>query len=179
MAAPYKTNQQAYPPASHPPEGQAASSTQPQQVGNVPELYPALPPQDDLPPSYNTSSTPSVVVVHQPTTATTTDASSPADVSDNWAICALVFSAFTMICCGAYLLFLICIIPAFILALKARESTGSEQKTNGTYSIGLNVVVVVCFVLFVISILTPIISMEVSKAAAYEAARQRSTYYRG
>ena len=175
MAAPYKTNQQAYPPASHPPEGQAATSTQPKQVENVPELYPALPPQDDLPPSYNTSSTPSVIVVHQPTTATTTDASSPAEASDNLAICALVLSAFTMICCGAYLLFLICIIPAFILALKARESTGSEQQTNGTISIGLNVAVVACCVLFlVISISTPFIMrahQDAVSQAALESAR--------
>ena len=174
MAAPYKTNQQAYPPASHPPEGQATSSTQSQQGGNIPELYPALPP------SYNASSTPSVVVVHQPTTATTTDASSSADANNNWATWALVLSAFTMICCGAYLLFLICIIPAFILALKARESTGSEQKKNGRISIALNVAVVVCAVLsLVISISAPYIREAVSQAeaaAAAEAARRHLSW---
>ena len=176
MAAPYKTKQQAYPLASHPPEGQAASSTQSQQVGNVPELYPALPLQGDLPPSYNTSSTPSVVVVHQPTTVTTTDASSPADASDNWATCSLVLSAFTMICCGAYLLFLICIIPAFILALKARQSTGSEQRKNDTISIALSVAVVVCVALFlIIFILTHFIRMAVNQSSASQAARQLLT----
>ena len=63
---------------------------------------------------------------------------------------ALVLSAVTMICCGAYLIFLSCIIPAFILAIMARDSTGTKQKTNAAISIVLNVAVVTFVVLFVV-----------------------------
>ena len=150
MAARYQPDQQAYPQPSNP--------TQPQQMRNVPERYrhPDPPPQSDLPPSYhvklppNTATTATVVVTGQPTSTTTSSVSPPANTGNILATCALVLSAVTMICCGAYLIFLSCIIPAFILAIMARGSTGTKQKTNAAISIVLNVAVISCVVLFVI-----------------------------
>ena len=137
---PYLQQGHVYPPKSQAyPQGQA---------------YPP-PPYDYKPkqPVYYTPQTtsPSVVMVSsQPRpVATTTHLSPPRAQQDNsgMAICALVFSIFTLFCCSTSCICLVFSIPALILAIVALTTTGSSQKTNAGISIGLNVAVVVCTVL--------------------------------
>ncbi len=74
----------------------------------------------------------------------------PPKDNTNVAICALIFSIITLICCGPYLICLTCSIPALILAIMAMTSNGTKQTNNAGISITLNVVVIVCSVVTVI-----------------------------
>ena len=85
-----------------------------------------------------------------PTTATTTHMSPPEENHFGIAICALVFSLFTLFTCGAYLIS----IPALILSIIALNSRGRSQKNKAGISIGLNVAVVVCTEVFLVVAIT-------------------------
>ena len=85
-----------------------------------------------------------------PTTATTTHMSPPEENHFGIAICALVFSLFTLFTCGAYLIS----IPALILSIIALNSRVRSQKNKVGISIGLNVAVVVCTVVFLVVAIT-------------------------
>ena len=145
MTAPYQPDRQVHPEPSH--------LAQALQMGNTPEQCQAPLLQSDLLPSYHfkpppdTSTTATVVVTGQPTAATTTCTSSPVNAGNVLATFALVLSTITTICCGVYLIYPCCIIPAFVLAILARDSTGSKQKSIAAIGIGLNAAVIatVCF----------------------------------
>ena len=94
-----------------------------------------------------------VVVTGQPAPVTGTFQSPPEEDHSGMALCAVVFSIITLICCGASLLCLTCTIPALVLAFMSLGVRGSAQKTNAGISIGLNVVVVVCTVVFLVIVI--------------------------
>ena len=199
MAATYNPDQQPYPPlgqgayappgqGAYPPPGQGAyplpeQAAYPPQAESAPfHQYPQK--QGDLPPSYDykpppiTTTASTVVVAAQPTT-TTTYASPQTNGSDVLITCALVFSIITLACCGTSLFCLICIIPAFVLAIRARGTTGSEQKNSAAISIALNVAVVACCVLFLVTFIPAVIfipAVSVSSSRSYY--RSSNSYYR-
>ena len=121
-------------------------------------------PSQAMPPAYNnyggtgyqtpvagTSAT--VVVTGQPTSVSATCQSPPEEDHSGIAVCAVIFSIITLICCGVSLVCLTCTIPALVLAFMAMGAKGSAQKTNAGISIGLNVVVVACSVLFLVIVI--------------------------
>ena len=121
-------------------------------------------PSQAMPPAYNnyggtgyqtpvagTSAT--VVVTGQPTSVSATCPSPPEEDHSGIAMCAFLFSIITLICCGASFVCLTCTIPALVLAFMALGAKGSAQKTNAGISIGLNVVVVACTVLFLVIVI--------------------------
>ena len=91
------------------------------------------------------------------------------------AVSALVFSIITLVCCGTSLVCLTCTIPALVLAIVALGARGSAQKTNAGISIGLNVVVVACTVLFLV-ILIPIYVVGASRTCPPYYADSYSTH---
>ena len=121
---------------------------------------PAQFPSQAKPPSYDyggtgyqtpvagTSAT--VVVTGQPASVTGTYQSPPEEDHSGMAVCAVVFSIITLVCCGTSLVCLTCTVPALVLAIMALGARGSAQKTNAGISIGLNMVVVVCTVVFLV-----------------------------
>ena len=140
---PYPHQEQPYPQEGEP---------YPQQGQPYPqEGQPYLPPSYDSQPQPSTSANTTIVVTSQPATLTTASMSPPKN-QQSVAICALVFSIITLICCGPYLIFLTCSIPALILAIMAIMSTGTKQKNNAGISITLNVVVIVCSVVSIIAL---------------------------
>ena len=163
---------QGYPPQGYPP-----------QTHDIPPPYPTL--EQGPPPAYvytpdqtaygyqpqltNTT----VVVAAQPAvpppTATTTHVSPPEENHSGIAICALVFSIFTLITCGASLICLSFSIPALVLSIIALNSRGRSQKSNAGISIGLNVAVVVCTAVLLVAVITP--------AAVSAGTRYCSPYY--
>ena len=169
--------QAAYPPPvdyGNPPQNQGASAQYPPPptVQGYPpqpqtDLAPAQPTTQGLPPAYvykpdqptynyqpqlaNTT----VVVTAQPATATTV-VSPPEENHSGIAICALVFSLCTLFTCGASVICLSFSIPALILAIVALSTRGNSQKSNAGVSIGLNVAVVVCTVVLLVAVVTPV-----------------------
>ena len=107
-------------------------------------------PSYDSQPQPSTSANTTIVVTSQPATLTTASMPPPKN-QQSVAICALIFSIITLICCGPYLICLTCSIPALILAIMAMTSTGTKQTNNAAISITLNVVVTVCSVVSVIA----------------------------
>ena len=122
----------------------------------------SYPPQGQTypPPSYDFQPQPTAT-----TTNTTVVTSPPAEDHSGMAICALIFSIFTLLCCGSSLLCLTCIIPALILAIVALTTKGNSQKSNAGISIGLNVAVVVCSVVFLV-IFIPAYVLSAASAAS-------------
>ena len=153
---PYPPQGQPYPPQGqpYPPQGQPYP---PQGQPYPPPFYDykAGQPGYDYQPQPATSTNTTTVVALQPKTTTTAYVSPPAEDSSGIAICALVFSIFTLLCCGLSLICLAFSIPALILAIVALGSSGSAQKKNAGISIGLNVAVVICTVLF-LAIVIPV-----------------------
>ena len=92
-------------------------------------------------PSYGYSAT------AQPTPMITTYGSPEEDYSV-MAECAVIFSTLTLILCGASIIALCCSYPAFVLSAIAMWSRGRAQRTYAGISIGLNVIVVICTLLF-------------------------------
>ena len=169
MDAHYKPDQQPGPPSEQgaypPPQG--AYPQYPQQQGDLPPSY-------DKPPPINGTTSHTVVVAAQPTTATTTYAPKT-DGNEILATSALVFSIITILCCGTSVVCLACIIPALILAIKARGSTGSEQQKNAAISIALNAAVVICCVLFLV-IFIPVVSVSSAASASASTNSYRNSY---
>ena len=181
MATPYNPTQQPYqppiqaaypPPVAYgypPPQDQSASSApypSPTVQGYPPQGYPPHDQTHDIPPPYPTleQGPPPAYVYkpdqpaygYQPQLANTTICDDSAHMSPpeenhfGIAICALVFSLFTLFTCGAYLIS----IPALILSIIALNSRGRSQKNKAGISIGLNVAVVVCTVVFLVVAIT-------------------------
>ena len=159
---------QGYPPQGYPP-----------QTHDLPPAYPTL--EQGSPPAYvykpdqtaygyqpQLADT-TVVVAAQPVTATTTRVSPPEENHSGVAICALVFSIFTLITCGASLICLSFSIPALVLSIIALNTRGRSQKSNAGISIGLNVAVVVCTTVLLVAVITP--------AAVSAGTRYCSPYY--
>ena len=186
MAIPYNPNQQAYPPQGqaaylpqtaygYPPQEQVASAQyRPLPVvGYLQQGYPPQPqsnPAQGPPPAYDYKvdqpaynyplqvTNPSVVVAAQPTAATATTArlSPPEKDYSGIAICALLFSMCTMIVCGMSLICLFLSIPALILSVVAMGTRGSSQRNNAGISIVLNVIAVICTVVLLVAVVTPV-----------------------
>ena len=116
-----------------------------------------------------------VVVAGQPTSVTATYQSPPEEDHSGMAVSALVFSIITLVCCGTSLVCLTCTIPALVLAIVALGARGSAQKTNAGISIGLNVVVVACTVLFLV-IVIPIYVVGASRTCPSYYDTQYSTH---
>ena len=72
------------------------------------------------------------------------------------AICAFVFSICTLIVCGGSLICLCLSIPALILSVTAVKTRGNSQDNKAGISIGLNVAAVVCSVVLVVAVVTPV-----------------------
>ena len=100
----------------------------------------------------------SVVVAAQPTAATATTArlSPPEKDYSGIAICALLFSMCTVIVCGMSLICLSLSIPALILSIEAMGTRGSSQRNNAGISIVLNVIAVICTVVLLVAVVTPV-----------------------
>ena len=155
-----------YPPQGYPPQAQADHP--PAYATHEPVSPPAYNSEADqlaynFHPKPSTSTVvvaarapASVPVATQPTTsATTTRVSPPMEDHSGVAICALVFSIITLITCGASVICLFFSIPALILsiaALRIRE----WQKNKAGISIILNVAVVVCTVVLLVAVVTPV-----------------------
>ena len=200
--------QAAYPPqvayGYQPPQDQSASSAPyppPTVQGYPPQGYP--PQTHDLPPAYPTLeqgpppayiykpdqpaygyqpqlANTTVVVAAQPVTATTTRVSLPEENHSGVAVCALVFSLFTLITCGGFVICLTLSLPALILSIVALSSRGRSQKSNAGISIGLNVAVVVCTVVLIVAVVTPIaVSTNTASASSVSNSHTRycSPYY--
>ena len=190
----YPPQGEAYPPQgqAYPPQGQAyppqGVTYPPQGIAYHPQGQ-AYPPQGQAypPPSYDskggqpgygyqpqTTATTNVAVVSaQPGVATTSYVSKPEQQNTGLAVFALVFSIFTLICCGCSCLYLTCIIPALILAIVALSGNGSSTKTNAGISIGLSATVVVCSSLFLIIF----IPSYVVTASTFTTTRSCLSYY--
>ena len=181
---PYQPQGQvAYPPQvayGYPPQNQGAVQSHqyppPTVQGHLPQGYPSQPQADfpspyptqgqypaevykpdQPPPAYEPQLTnTTIVVAAQPMTATTTSVSPPGKDHKGIAICALVFSLCTLFACGASLICLSLSIPALILSVVALGTRGKSQKTNAGISIGLNVAVLVCSVVLLVAVVTPI-----------------------
>ena len=169
MAAPYP-DQQAFPPPQ-PYQKYPEGGYQPAPAQFPSQQAAPLPPQNQPPPyAYGgqqpqqgyqpmpapapvTSSNTTVVVASQPAPVTAVYQSPPEEDHSGMAVCAIVFSIITLLCCGFSLFFLMCSIPALILAIVALGTRGSAQKSNAGISIGLNVVVVVCTVVSLVVII--------------------------
>ena len=95
-------------------------------------------------PSYGYSAT------AQPTPMITTYRTSPEKDYSGMAECAVIFSTLTLILCGASIIALCCSYPAFVLSAIAMWSRGRAQRDYAGISIGLNVIVVICTLLFLI-----------------------------
>ena len=179
MAAPHQ-DEQAFPPPQpyqHHTEGgyQPAPAQFPSQQTKAfpsqgpPPAYdyggqPGYQPMPVAPSVSATSAT--VVVAGQPSAVTATYQPPPEEDHSGMAVCALVFSIITLIFCGTSLVCLTCTIPALILAVVALGARGSAQKSNAGVSIGLNVAVVVCTVLF-FAIVIPVYVVGVNSCNSY------------
>ena len=135
------------------------------------------PPYSEYPPQTATFTNATVVVAMQPMAASTTRVSTPAKDHSGIAICALIFSIFTLLCCGSSLICLAFSIPALILAIVALTTTGSSQRTNANISIGLNTVVVVCTVLFLVIFIPAYVVGAVLVTSASVSSRYCPAYY--
>ena len=172
MAAPYP-DQQAYQPPHQPYQQPPEGGYQPAPAQFPSQQTKPFPDQGKPPgyeyggqPGYGSTNT-TVVVSSQPTPVTTAyDSVSFEQDYSGMAVCALVFSIITLLCTGASLLCLTCSIPALILAIVALGTTGSAQKSNAAISIGLNVTVVVCTVLFLI-VLIPVLVFGTKSCGTY------------
>ena len=146
VSAPYPPpTVQGYPPQGYPPQTHGLPPANPTLEQGPPPAYgykPDQPAYGYQPQLANTT----VVVAAQPVTATTTRVSPPEENHAGVAICALVFSLFTLITCGGSVICLTLSLPALILSIVALSSRGRSQKNNAGISIGLNVAVVVCTV---------------------------------
>ena len=80
----------------------------------------------------------------------TTTYGSPEEDYSEMAACTVVFSTITLILCGASIIGLFCSIPAFVLSAIAMGSRGVAQRNCAGISIGLNVIVVICTLLFLV-----------------------------
>ena len=145
------------PGGAFPPQGKPPAYVD---YGGPPGHQPLLAP----PPVTATSTT--VVVGSQPTSVTAAYQPPPEEDHSGIATCALVFSIITLLCCGTFLLCLTCSIPALILAIVSLGARGSAQKSNAGISIALNVVVVVCSVLFLV-IVIPTSVLRANVCSAY------------
>lgn len=169
MAAPYP-DQQAYNPPPQPyqlfPEGgyQPAPTQFPSQQT---QAFPA----QGQPPGYAYGAT--TVVSAQPTPVTYNSLDSEADYS-GMAMCALVFSIITLLCCGASLLCLACSVPALVLSINALGTTGSAQKSSASISIGLNVAVVACTVVFLVIFIPVLVVGTTRGCSAYYSSTYRT-----
>ena len=146
---------QGYPPQGYPPQTHGLPPAYPTLEQGPPPAYvykPDQPAYGYQPQLANTT----VVVAAQPTTATTIPVSPPEENHSGVAICALVFSLFTLITCGGSVICLTLSLPALILSIVALSSRGRSQKNNAGISIGLNVAVVVCTVVLLVAVITPI-----------------------
>ena len=148
---------QGYPPQGYPPKDRADL--------RIPPVYPTQLPtpgyvykQDQ--PAYNYQpqiAKTTVVVAAQPTTPeTTTRVSLPKEDHLRLAICSLMFSLCTLIACGAFLFPLMLSLPALILSITSLVSIGKSQKKEASISIGLNVAAVVCTVVLLVAVVTPV-----------------------
>ena len=156
-----------YPPRGYPPQAQA--DLPPAYATHEPVSPPAYNSEADQL-SYNFHPKPStstvvvaarapasVPVATQPTTsATSTRVSPPMEDHSGMAVCALVFSIITLITCGASVICLFFSIPALILSIAALRIRGEWQKSHACISIGLNVAVVVCTVVLLVAVVTPV-----------------------
>lgn len=111
----------------------------------------------------------------------TTHVPRPKGKQSRLALCALVFSIITMICCGCSLISLAFSVPALIMAVAALTTTGSAQKKNAAVSIALNVGLVICTVV-VLVIVVPVYTVNTgSTSSSYWPSgsyyRPSSSYY--
>ena len=169
----YPPQGQAYPPPdkAYPPQGQAYPPPSYDYKAGQPGY-------DYQPQPTATTTNTTVVVAAQPTAATTTYVSPPAEDHSGMAICALIFSIFTLLCCGSSLFCLTCIIPALILAIVALMTKGPSQKNNAGISIGLNVAVVVCSMLFLVIFIPAYVVSAANAASAASSTFRYCSYYR-
>ena len=141
-----------YLPQGYPPEA------------DLPPVYPAI--EQGPPPAYDSVSQlaynyqpqlakTTTLVTTQPTTTTTIGLSLPEENHIGIAICALVFSICTLIVCGASVIYLSLSVPALILSIAALKTRGRSQRGNASFSICLNVVVVVTTVMLLVAVVTP------------------------
>ena len=192
MAAPYP-DQQAFPPPQ-PYQKYPEGGYQPAPAQFPSQQAAPLPPQNQPPPyAYGgqqpqqgyqpmpapapvTSSNTTVVVASQPAPVTAIYQSPPEEDHSGMAVCAIVFSIITLLCCGFSLFFLMCSIPALILAIVALGTRGSAQKSNAGISIGLNVVVVVCTVVSLV-IIIPVYFVGISRVPTRTCSSYYASYY--
>ena len=184
----------------YPPQDQGTSAQYPPPPV---QAYPpqGYPPLTDLPPAYPTQGPPpayvdvykqdqpaynyqpqlantTVVVAAQPMTATTTRVSPPGEDHSGMAVCALVLSLCTLSLCGASVICLAFSIPALILSVVALWTRGKSQKNNACVSIGLNVAVVVCTVVLIVAVVTPVTVTAGSRYCPSYYSSSYSTYCR-
>ena len=162
--------QAAYPPqvayGYQPPQDQSASSAPyppPTVQGYPPQGYP--PQTHDLPPAYPTLeqgpppaygyntdqpaygyqpqlANTTVVVAAQPMTATTTRVSPPEEDHSGVAVCALVFSLFTLITCGASV---ICLTPSPLSSSPSWPSAAEDGPRRATQaSVSVSTLLLLC-----------------------------------
>ena len=195
MAIPYRpiqeplllSEQETYPPQvphDYTPQSQGVSTPYPPppvpgyppKAYDLPPVYPALehgpPPEHGYQPQVDNTT----VVVAQPVTTTTTRVSPPEEDQSGVAVCAFVFSLLTLITCGASVICLTLSLPALILSIVALNSRGRSQKSNATISIGLNAAVVVCTVVLLVGLVTPM-AVSASGASFNSRTRYCPSYY--
>ena len=136
---PQNPPQQGYPPQTPPQQGYPPQT--PPQQGYPPQT----PPQQGYPPQQTQVSQQTVVVTQQPVATTTRVYHSDQTNHSGIATAALVLSIIAFFLCGG----LICVLPAFLLAVTAQGQKGQKQRKNAQVSIGLSIAAIVTTVILI------------------------------